>query len=317
MKTNRKSFVALVLVAIASTFLGACGKSPNAPSANPTPIPDPIRPVLVIQGNPAAPVSGTATVNGRVYPVENGQATLEVNTIGADVKIVVAGYLDRTVKVAGNNQNVELTYLIPGLDAEGYRYLAYRAPTGVNVGIRHARPNTAFLLQVAADIWNDASAMNYVNGAVAGFNRLGASQGISLQAVLEGSASSPNSVRFYIDVSDPNLQGGAFWGVTSNNIDSAGFITGGSIVLYHMTAVRSRTSAHELGHSLGFWHSNNSSDLMYPGGSGQSFTDVETYVAGAMLRRAVKTSWVDADPGTLGAASLSVGAHIETIVCGH
>ena len=38
MKTNRSSFVAMVLVAIA-LFLGACGDNPNGPSTNPTPTP--------------------------------------------------------------------------------------------------------------------------------------------------------------------------------------------------------------------------------------------------------------------------------------
>ncbi|MEK7110226.1 MAG: hypothetical protein AAB867_00010, partial [Patescibacteria group bacterium] len=112
--TKNRKFVALALVVGAFLTLGACGGNPNGPttpSPTPTPsgpFPDPIRPVLIIQGNPAAPVSGTATVNGRVYPVVNGQASLETSTIGADVKIVVSGYLDRTVKVKGDNQNVDL-----------------------------------------------------------------------------------------------------------------------------------------------------------------------------------------------------------------
>ncbi|MEK7110255.1 MAG: M57 family metalloprotease, partial [Patescibacteria group bacterium] len=163
--------------------------------------------------------------------------------------------------------------------------------------------------------WDQSGTMSFVNLAVAEFNRLGASQGISLRAVLEGSASSANSIRFHIDPNDPLVAGGEFWGATSNNIDSAGFITGGGrIVFYHMQAVRS-VSAHELGHAFGFWHSNNPSDVMYLGSPMISFTDIEVYVAGAMLRREPKTSWVDADPGTVGAASLSGAAHTETIVC--
>lgn len=284
-----KNFKLFALLAALFGLNIACGGNPNAPS---TDAPKPERSaILTLNGAPGG--TATVVVAGVSYsaPTSGGRLELPASAIGAKAVITAAGHLDRTIVVSSGTQDVAL-FSLDGKDADYYRYLLYKSAYDESLyPLMRIKKGMLVSIVLEGDGMGDSSVRDAFSYGIGEMNRLTGITGVSYALSADGA--SPTGVvvfRAYVDPSDSYLIGGAM-AVTYRDLDSAGYIRGGKIV-YRTSRAAGLPSlvAHELGHTLGLWHSREQGDLMR-GGSKLSIH--EEHAVREMYRRFPGNIWVD------------------------
>lgn len=283
----KKSLLLVVLAVLFGLNIACGGGGVTGPS---TDAPKPERSaVLTLNGAPGG--TATVVVAGVSYsaPTSGGRLELPASAIGAKALITAAGHLDRTIVVSSGTQDVAL-FSLEGKDADYYRYLLYKSAYDETL-YPLMRIKTGMLVSVVpeGDGMGDSSVRDALSYGIGEMNRLAGITGVSY-ALSAGAPPAGVVFRAYVDSSDPYLAGGAM-AVTYRDLDSAGYIRGGKIVYRAArTAGVASITTHELGHTLGLWHSREQDDLMM---GGNRFSTNEEHAIREMYRRSPGNIWVD------------------------
>lgn len=295
-----------MVVLLVATSSGNCnGRQPAAPSAPPVPA----RPVIVVtSGITGAPLAGAEvrTTAGIVRTDPSGRVELPIGTgIGASIDIVFPGFLDRQTTLVSELDRHALwpRSLEPGLGESFTTFLTYtgsRTPDEPGQApLRRLVPAASTVeIYIAPDIrtaTNEAAhrwAIDQANAATRGLP----------QFILVHTPPSPQAASFEvrIDGTHPDC-------ATSDAIYSVTFVssfnareTWNGVVTYcdAASAENPGLATHELGHSLGLYHSERNIDMMWPFTRGKSaFTTAEILSVRLAYQRRGGNTFPDSDRG--------------------
>ncbi len=250
---------------------GCSGSSPTAPSPTPQPTPTPSR--ITVSGTLTDTLTGAAI----------GSFSDEVPSLPAFVTVSANGFLTRKAWITSPTPAVDLIRDAAPFDLGFYRQLARGSLDG------HTDP---------LHVWSQAPSIY--------LQRTGLSDATvaSLEQVARATVPALTGGRYGVQVWETgqdrrSAQRG--WIVVSLKLDPApgcgeSVVGGGDITLNTKPiCVLARTFAHEIGHSLGFWHVTDASQLMHsPSGADQP-TTLERHHAAVAYHRSAGNRDVDED----------------------
>ncbi len=236
--------------------------------------------------------------------------------------IRAGGFLARSTLLRTGETTVTLwpSTSATGLD-ENFTETAVYSPSGCptsSTGVSPLRKaaSTAGTVEISlGPTLQDAITQTVIQGAVARLNdALGGSPTYEL------TASPPaNAVSFVlnVDASDPScVNDGLLHAVTFLTFSGDGNINGGRLAFCTAPAARlGDLVLHELGHTVGLYHSSSPSDVMYcTAGRPTSFSARERLAMKLMRERRSGTRWPDNDRSTAAALLVRPG-YVERIAC--
>lgn len=261
-------------------FLAACGSSPNT---GPSPVPTPPQSSITLTG------SITDTVSGAVI----GQFSQAVNSLPARVTLSQAGYITRETWVHGDGARVDL-FPDAGFDLAFYRQFARGGLDGAIQPLR--------VLQAAPAIYLQTTGLSAANVA-------------ALEQAARATLPALTGGRFQVttwetgDGVKPDQAGWVSVELIADPDASCGRATVGTTRGHIWMNIGRRqcdprplheTFAHELGHTLGFWHVSDPAALMHnPSAVGVSQPSaLERHHAALAYSRQAGNTDIDSDPLT-------------------
>jgi hypothetical protein len=305
-----------------STFVacGGGGSSPTVASTPPAAVATPSgwtagTKVELVDGESGRPVEGTVIVAGNPTPAGSSLATAAA--VGATVDVTVTGFLARQTLVRTGESRLVLWPDSASMPADYTRSLVYTAgtddqgaPALASLRRLPTRIRTV-AITLSSDLQGDADAVVAHRATVDGINAATAPLGVVYQ--LGGSADF--SIPAKVDPTDSTCANdrlvrafASVWLSTSSEITRAEITYCG-----YSVAETTGTISHEVGHTLGFRHSLDPHDMMYPydvSAAAITPTEREALTFALMRSRRPGTDWPDNDRTTTAAA----GAHVERIV---
>lgn len=310
----------LSLVLAAATAL-ACGsdRRPSAPTQPPSPSPAGVAAgsvVTVVRGDTGAPIEGaTVTVAGRTYVADGaGNVRLaEAAALGALVDVTAPSVLDRQTLVrSGDAATLALwpRTTASGIDETFTATVVYtRVSAGVGAGplgaelLRRLAPGVPLAVVVpTADILDDDLAHAAHAAGVARMNA--AARGTVTYALARDRPASGVVFAARVGPDDPSCRERvlAFARASLRGQE----IVGGEIVYCSRDAARiAALVVHEMGHTFGLWHSDDSRDMMFGTlirSHADDFRAREVDVMSLMMQRRAGNRFPDSDRGVAGSA---------------
>lgn len=265
---RRYSNTSRLFFALSSALVAACGSSPAAPA--PVPIPVPVPPsTITLSGHV------TATNGGQALP--GLQATLGASTVSTDgsggftfqtlptgalaLALTGSGIVPRSVFIAaGSSRSVTVDAIsTTGFDLNFYRELVRNSFEGGMEPLRRWNQNPSIYIQTGAD----AATLDMVERTIRETVPLWTAGKFHVDAVERGT-DTKEGLFGWLTVK---------WATTTTTRCGIAPVgdNGGWIEFYPKTAgcscqgTLSRTVIrHELGHAMGFWHTDSFDDVMYP-----------------------------------------------------
>jgi hypothetical protein len=271
--------------------------------------------VELVDGEAGSSVQGTVIVAGVSMPA--GSALASAAAVGATVDVTVPGFLPRQTLVRTGETRLVLWPDSSALPGDYTRSLVYTAgldtqgaPALASLRRLPTRIRTVAIV-LSSDLQGDPDAVAAHRATVDGINEVAAPLGVIYQ--LGGSADF--SVPATVDPSSSNCANdrltrafASVWLSNSNEISRAEITYCG-----YSVAETTGTISHEVGHTMGFRHSLDSHDMMYPydvSASAITPTAREARTFALMRARRSGTGWPDNDRMSTAAAS----ARVEKIV---
>jgi hypothetical protein len=319
-RSSKRATRVAVIVSALVVSTAACGGGSNSSSTPTAPTATPAAPttaaltVQVVSLNGGAPVSGVAADANGVTATSDGQGTFSV-TIPAGTtpeRIVLTSpqILSRTVFVSRTTRTLRLDVIRTddgGFDAKYYRQLVrneFDSTTGLQA-LRRWTQSPSFYLKTVdeAGVTMDPQLVDMVEADI----RLSVSAFTGGQfdvAAVERGLQTRETTAGWITVKwlgapEPGVCGRAHVGlergatIEFSYLHTSGCGCDGS-------KIRHKTVRHEVGHAMGFWHVDNTEDVM----SNRNFschtmpTSRERFHAGIAYARPVGNMEPDVDPST-------------------
>jgi hypothetical protein len=234
------------------------GPDNDYPTPTPTPAPS-VETLTFVNGLSGSPIQGIEVhVDGTQVVDENGNpvTTDEAGNIsatvrlGSDISAMRTGYLTRDTRY-----EYDLFSMWPSSNPEYERKIVYH-PGAHDDRLIRPNPGDTFTYSVADNISSDSEALGFV---------LRSTQEVEISTegrIKFSQISQGGDVEFLIDPNNPDVAGyAAVIYLQMNGYE----VIGGRIVFSEMQWVKTNTILHELGHFLGFGHSDDPYDLMCPG----------------------------------------------------
>jgi hypothetical protein len=322
--TNLRPFT--ISLAVSAVLLSACGGSKGSPTAPTQTQPS----TYTLSGtltatNGGQPLSGSIDVNGTKADASGGAFSFTLPTTMRGLltlSISGGGLIDRRTYFAGGNSRTVIVDAIAdgngngnGFDLNFYREIVrngFEAPSNLQPLRRWTRAPQVYLKTIdesGAPI--DAKTLDTTERAIVESVPVWTA-GQFTPTVTRGTETREHQAGWITVVwpKDPDptkcgqadiaLEGGTVW---------LFYKTGGTCRCAGISEVRPRTVRHELGHAMGFWHTDTPSDVMFGGGPGCDAMPSarERYHAAVAYRRPVGNSDPDNDPsGTVNLAPMKI-----------
>lgn len=268
----------LILVALVALLSSACGSSPTAPAPTTTPTPTPAS--YTIAGTVTATNGGQALgglsvlLNGLPTTTNGAGVFTYALTTGTTARLTLdgAGIVPRALTLQSASARtvaVQAISLGNGFDLAFYRQLvrnSFDAPATLQPLRRWTRAPSIYLRTIdAAGASIDTRTLDSTEAAIRETLPLWTSGQFSV-AVLERGTETRAGVSGWLTVvwpatAEPGVCGRADVGVEGGTIE-LNYKTGGGCRCAGGPEVRPRTVRHELGHAMGFWHTDSPTDLM-------------------------------------------------------
>ena len=315
-----------LVLTTALPLLSTCGGSPAAPTTTPVivPTPPPVRLVAIASASTGQPLAGaTVTSQGSsAFTDASGQAPLPATSaLGSPLDVSAAGFLDRKTTVQAATHFLWPKTLSSGANEAYTAHLAYTSTAdGAVEGaapLRRVVPGFSTVSvymppEIRSDAFEKAAteAIGWINQATQGTPQY--------RLVFEKPAGTQVIFEFSID-GTPSTCGAAIAYFVTSLVSSANpnELYAGNINFCDVKWTRDvSVIAHELGHSLGLYHSNRRVDLMNPVAVGhQMFTGEEQLVVFLAKQRRGGNRYPDTDRERVTASAAAVRAD-TLIVCG-
>lgn len=321
-----------IAAALMSIVLAGCGSSPTAPTppsvviAPPTPPPTPTTPApSTVAGRVIATNGRHAINNARVelmgqtvitdshgrfaFTLSPNTTTYAVNVSAADIETLRA-----TVSASTTSPTLEVIAHGGGFDQAFYRQFVFDATNGLTVLRRQAQAPHIYVRTVdnsgapidSLTLDTTAAAISNVAGQLTG-GRFGI-------AGLERGAGTRIGQPGWITVE---------WSrdTSTGQCGRTGVFSGDLVTLFYLnrlcacggSSMRPGTVKHEIGHAMGFYHTDNPTDLMYPasGACDRNPSAREMYHAAIAYSRPINTAVPDSWPATavISAVGTTGGLH--------
>jgi len=301
---------AVGLLAVAALACGGGGRRPNAPTPVASPSPRGVAAgsvVTVVRGDTGAPVEGaTVTVAGRAY-VADAAGTVRIADAaapGALVDVTAPTVLDRQTEVRGPLGTLVLwpRSSASGIDEAFTASIVYTSaisqggPPGAEP-LRRLPADTQLVVVVpSAEILADDAAHGF--HALAASRLTAAARGAVAYALARERPAAGVVFEAHLRPSDATcterVRGFARLSLRGDQI------LGGELVYCFRDAARSATVVHEMGHTFGLRHSNDSRDLMFGTfvrGRRDDLSPREADIMGLMTQRPGGNRFPDSDRG--------------------
>jgi len=314
-----------LMAVVGMTALFGCGGGGSSPTAASSPPPTVATPppsgwpvgtkVELVDGETGAPVEGAVIVAGSSMPA--GSALASAAAVGATVDVTVGGYLPRQTLVRTGEARLLLWPDSAALPGDYTRSLVYTAgvddqgaPSLGPLRRLATRVRTVAIV-LSADLQGDSAAVAAHRETVNGINEMTAPLGVLYQLGGTADFSVPAAVDPSASTCANDRLVRAF---ASTWLSNSGEISRAEITYCgYSVAETTGTISHEVGHTLGFRHSFDPHDMMYPydvSASAIAPTARESRTFALMRARRSGTGWPDNDRASIAAA----GARFERIL---
>lgn len=315
---------AVGLLAVTAMACGGGDRRPNAPTPVASPSPAGVAAgstVSVVRGDTGAPVAdATLTLSGRTY-VADAAGTIRIAHAaapGALVDVTAPSVLDRQTLVgsgplgtlvlwprssaSGINEGFTIAIVYTSAGSQG-------GPPGGEPLVRLPEATRQVAIVPSAEILDDEAAHRFHAEGAARFTA--AARGALVYALARERPAAGVTIEAHLRPSDAACgeRTRAFTRLSARGQE----IVGGEIVFCSWDAARSVTVIHEMGHTFGLRHSNDSRDMMFGTfvrGRNDDLSAREADIMGLMLRRRGGNRFPDSDRG-LAPASIRE----DVIVC--